>query len=243
MKQQHTLTYFISSIAFIFCFSLSVNAQNDSIPNTVNDSIKIQLKYGLRVGTDASKLIRSFLDDEYSGFELMADYRLKKKLYIAGEIGIEEKTDVTDYLNITTKGSYIKAGIDYNMYENWLDMDNMVYSGFRLGASSFSHTLNSFEVYNTNQFWGEQFSSNEALKFDGLTAFWLELIIGIKAELFTNLYLGLNVQLKANISQTEPDNFTNIYIPGFNKTFDSAGIGVGYGYTISYRIPLYKKDK
>lgn len=243
MKQRHTLIYYISSIAFILCFCLSINGQNDSIPNTVNDSVKVQLKYGLRVGTDASKLVRSFLDDEYSGFELMADYRIKKKLYIAGEIGIEEKTDVTDYLNITTKGSYIKAGVDYNMYENWLDMDNMVYSGFRLGASSFSHTLNNFEVYNTDQFWEPQFSSNDSQEFDGLTAFWLELIIGIKAELFTNLYLGLNIQLKANISQTDPDNFTNIYVPGFNKTFDSAGIGVGYGYTISYRIPLYKKDK
>lgn len=243
MKQQHTLIYFIKSIAFILYFSVSVNAQNDSIPNTVNDSLKVQEKYGLRVGADISKLARTFADDDYSGFEINADYRLKKKLYIAGEIGIEEKTNVTDYLNITTQGTYIKAGIDYNMYENWLDMDNMVYTGFRLGASSFNHTLNSFNVYSTNQYWGPQFSSTEAQKFDGLTAFWLEFIIGMKAEIFNNLYLGLNVQLKAKITETEPDNFTNIYIPGFNKTFDSAGIGVGYSYSISYRIPLYKKDK
>ncbi len=242
MKQQHTLIYFINSIAFIiFCFNSSVNAQNDSIPSTENDSIKVQLKYGLRVGADVSKTVRSFLDEDYSGFEIIADYRIKKNLFIAGEMGIEEKIDVTNYLDITTKGSYLKAGVDFNMYENWLDMDNMVYTGFRLGASSFGHTLNSLDVYNTNQYWGSQFTSNEKVKFDSLTAFWLELIIGIKAELFTNLYLGLNVQLKTKISETEPDNFTNIYIPGFNKTFDSAGIGVGYSYSISYRIPFYKK--
>ncbi|WP_418604505.1 DUF6048 family protein [Hwangdonia sp.] len=242
MKQRHILTYFISS-AFLLLFCVSVNAQNDSIPNTVNDSVKIKQKYGLRVGADIGKLIRTAVDDEYSGFEIVGDYRLKKKLYLAGEIGVEEKNNATDYLDITTKGSYFKGGIDYNAYQNWLDMDNMIYFGFRVGASSFSHTLNSFTVYNTNQYWGEQLSSDTPQEFNGLTAIWAELILGLKAELFTNLYMVLNVQLKVLASETEPGNFQNIYIPGFNKTYDSSRIGVGYSYTISYRIPLYKKDK
>lgn len=222
-------------------FCVSVIAQNDSIASTENDSLKIKQKYGLRLGGDIGKLIRSFADDEYKGFEISADYRLKNRLYIAGEIGVEEKTDVTDYLNITTDGSYIKAGIDYNLYQNWLDMDNMIYTGFRAGFSTFSHTLNSFSVYSTDQYWEPQFSSTSPQEFNDLTAVWVELIIGLKAELFNNLYLGLNVQLKGLVTETEPDNFQNIYIPGFNKTFDSSGIGVGYSYIISYRIPLYKK--
>lgn len=242
MNKQHILNYFIStSVLLLFC--VSVNAQNDSIPNTVNDSLKIKLKYGLRVGADIGKLIRTAIDDDYSGFEISADYRLKKKLYIAGEIGTEEKITTTDYLNTTTKGSYIKGGIDYNSYQNWLDMDNMIYFGFRVGASTFNHTLNNYTVYNTNQFWEQQLTNSTPQKFDGLTAIWAELIIGIKAELFNNLYMGLNVQLKMLANETEPANFQNIYIPGFNKTYDSTRIGVGYGYTISYRIPLYKKDK
>ena len=220
-----------------------MQAQNDSIGKPIDDSAKIKEKYGLRVGGDISKIIRSFIDDDYSGFEVSGDYRLKKRLYIAGEIGTEEKSDITDYLDINTKGSYIKGGIDYNMYQNWLDMDNMVYAGFRVGASTFSHTLNSYQVYSTNQYWQPQFSSNTPQEFKDLSAIWVELILGIKVELFTNLYLGINVQLKGLVSETKPENFTNIYIPGFNKTFDSSSIGVGYGYTLSYRIPLYKKDK
>ena len=239
MKQQRTLTYFISSLILLL-FCVSVHAQNDS---TVKDSIIIKEKYGLRVGGDIGKLIRSFADDDYSGFEVMADYRLKKRLYIAGEIGFEEKNTITDYLDITSKGSYIKGGIDYNMYQNWLNMDNMIYTGFRIGASTFSQNLNSFTVYTTDQYWEPQFTSNDLKEFNGLTALWVELILGMKVELFNNLFLGLNVQLKIMASETEPDNFGNVYVPGFNKTFDSSGIGVGYGYTMSYRIPLYKKDK
>jgi len=243
MKQQHTLTYFISSLVIMLLLSESVNAQNDSIATSVNDSLIIKEKYGLRVGADVSKLARTFFDDEYSGFEINADYRLKSRLYIAGEIGIEEKTNITDYLNITTSGTYLKGGVDYNMYQNWLDMDNMIYSGFRVGASSFNHTLNSFQVYSTDQYWAPQFISDESKEFKGLTAIWVEIMLGIKAEIFNNLYFGLNLQLKVLASESEPSNLENIYIPGFNKTFDSSGIGVGYGYSISYRIPLYKKDK
>ena len=224
-------------------FCVSIVAQNDRIVSPANDSLKIKQKYGLRLGGDVGKLIRSFVDKEYKGFEVTADYRLKNHLYIGGEVGIEEKINVTDYLNITTDGSYIKAGIDYNLYQNWLDMDNMIYTGFRVGFSTFSHRLNSFSVYHTNQYWTPQFSSNKPIEFNNLTAAWLELIIGLKAEIFNNLYIGLNVQLKGLATETKPDNFQNIYIPGFNKTFDSSRIGVGYGYTLSYRIPLYKKDK
>lgn len=223
--------------------SVSVNAQNDSIAISTKDSIKIKEKYGLRVGGDMGKLVRSFLDDDYTGFEIVADFRLKKKLYIAAEIGIEEKNTKTDYLDVTTNGSYLKAGIDYNMYQNWLDMDNMIYVGFRIGASTFSQNLNSYTIYNTNQYWSPQFSTTDLREYNGLTAFWGEIILGIKAELLTNLYLGLNVQLKVLASETEPDNFENLYIPGFNKTYDSSGIGTGFSYTLSYRIPLYKKDK
>ena len=220
-----------------------IQAQNDSINTKTKDTLKISQKYGLRIGADTGKLLRSFLDDDYTGFEIMADFRYSNRMYIAGELGIEEKNTITDYLNVTTNGTYIKGGIDYNLYQNWLDMDNMVYTGFRLGASSFSHTLNSFQVYSTNQYWAPQFSSTESQEFSGLTAVWLELIIGIKAEIFKNLYLGLNLQLRGLVTEKEPINFENIYIPGFGKTYDSSGIGTGYGYSISYRIPIYKKIK
>jgi len=56
--------------------------------------------------------------------------------------------------NFTTKGTYFKAGFDYNLYENWLDMENMVYIGARYGVSSFSQTLNSYTIYNRYPYFG-----------------------------------------------------------------------------------------
>ena len=41
-----------------------------------------------------------------------------------------------------------------------------------------------------------QIQNNESVEFS-TTAVWVELIFGLKAELFNNLFLGFNVQLKA----------------------------------------------
>lgn len=210
---------------------------------TKTDSLVVKQKYGLRLGADVGKLVKSFLDDDYTGFEINGDYRLTKKIFLAGELGNEKKTTSNDYLTITAKGSYFKAGIDYNMYKNWLDMENMIYAGFRLGVSSFSQTLDNFTVYNTDQYWQDQFSSSPNLETKGLTAIWAEIMIGIKAEVINNLFVGLNVQLKGMVSEDQPSNYENLYVPGFNKTFDSGRFGIGFGYNVSYLIPIFKKDK
>lgn len=238
MKIKLMLKYSIScAIALLMC--VGTLAQNDSIPS---DSLKFTERYGLRLGADISKLVRSFVDDNYSGFEINGDYRITKKLYVAGEIGTEERTTTTDFLNSTAKGSYFKAGVDYNLYKNWFGMENMIYTGFRLGASTFTQTVNSYTIYNPNQTFNQP-TISDPIEQSGLTGLWAELIIGIKAETISNLYIGIGVQFKNLISQTRPDNFENIYIPGFNRTYDSGSFGIGFNYNISYLIPLYKKDK
>ena len=78
MKQQLTISFIIS---LFLCYTISLQAQEQTV-ETKNDSLK--LRYGLRLGTDASKLIRTALDDDYSGFEISGDYRLSKNLFIAG---------------------------------------------------------------------------------------------------------------------------------------------------------------
>ena len=243
MKIQHTFIYF-TSLILVLLFSSSLQAQNDSI---VNDSIRYTQKYGLRLGGDLSKLARTIIDDDYSGFEINGDYRLSKNLYIAGELGTEDKTTDSEYLNSTAKGSYFKAGVDYNLYQNWFGMENMIYSGFRVGVGSFSQTINSYSIYDPyGQPWlsgNEPITKTDGTKYSGLTATWGELIIGLKAETLNNLYIGLNVQLKGRITEKEPDGFENLYIPGFGRTYDSGRFGIGFGYNISYLIPIFKKGK
>lgn len=232
---------FIINLMLLMVLPLTSFAQENQ-DNKLNDTIVVKQKYGLRLGGDIGKLARTLIDEDYKGFEISGDYRLTQKLYLAGELGTEQRTLRNDYLDVTAKGSYFKAGIDYNMYRNWLDMENLIYTGLRVGASTFSQNLNSYTVYTTDQYY-PPFTSSDLQEFKGLSAIWLELAIGIKAEVLTNLFVGINVQLKGLISEDQPSNFENLYIPGFNRTFDSGRFGFGFGYNVSYLIPIFKKNK
>ena len=238
---KHILLFTIKVSLIVLSVS-TVRAQDTA--TTSQDTLVYKQNYGLRLGGDIYKLGRSFWDDDYKGFEINGDYRLTKRWYLAGELGTEEKITKTDFLDAKTTGSYFKAGADYNFYRNWLNMENMLYAGLRVGVASFKQELNNFKIYDVNnQFFNEQFTSNQSQEFSGLSAIWAEVQFGIKAELLNNLYAGVNVQMKFLVSEDEPSNFENLYIPGFNRTFDSNNFGFGFGYNLSYLIPIFKKDK
>ena len=206
-----------------------------------NDSIPVKTdRYGVRVGVDVYKLTRALYDKNYKGIELVGDYRLTKKYFLAAELGNENKTTDDDRVNFTTKGSYIKAGFDYNAYENWLDMENIISIGLRYGFSTFNQQLNSYKVYNSNPYFGEIPVIASGKKFDGLSASWIEVVAGVKAKVFNNVFMGFSLRLNRLITNKEPENFSNLYIPGFNRTYDGS-FGVGFNYTVTYFVPIYKK--
>ncbi|MFZ4105851.1 DUF6048 family protein [Flavobacterium sp.] len=230
---------------FSFCLllcSFLVTAQKTIVKDsafTEKDSIKPKIeRYGLRLGLDLFKVSRSFYDKNYKGLEFVGDFKFTRKHYLAAEIGNENKTVEDNQLNFTTKGTYFKVGFDYNSYENWLGMNNMLYVGMRYGVSSFSQTLNSYSIYYANNYFPKP-TIESGEKFDGLSAQWIEVLAGVKAEIYTNLYVGFSFRMNNLITNKVPDNFDNLYIPGFNRTY-GGNFGAGFNYTVSYFVPLFK---
>lgn len=234
MKRKHILLFCIS-LLFV---STSLLAQEEV--ETDSDTIPTPNEYGLRIGVDLAKPLRTLLEDGYTGFEVMADFRITKKLYIAGEFGNEKSERIESNLSSKSTGSYLKIGADINAYNNWFGLNNAIYFGLRYGISQFNQELLSYQIYDTNQTFPTTVNT-ERKEYTGLTANWIELIFGIKAEVLPHLFLSVNLQLKRKIAEDTPDNFNNLYIPGFNRTYDFSSFGVGYGYTISYLIPIFKK--
>ena len=59
----------------------------------------------LRAGIDLSRLILGQTNEDYSGLEIVGDYRLSQNLYLAGELGNEKKKTIQeDSYNFTTSG-------------------------------------------------------------------------------------------------------------------------------------------
>ncbi|MCM5664288.1 DUF6048 family protein [Galbibacter mesophilus] len=252
------LKYFISGI-FLFISLNSFSQEKETIVvdssaiDTVSvtkikaDSTTFKQRYGLRVGIDLSKPLRSILDEDYRGLELVGDFRVSHNFYVAAELGNEEKTTQEDNFNFTTNGSYLKLGFDWNTYENWYGMENIINLGIRFGLSTFSQTLNEYQVYTPNQFWNEAgsgiFGEDNLGEYSGLSAQWTEIVLGIKVEILRNVFMSGSVRLNYLINDTQANQFPNLYIPGFNKVTDGSNFGVGYNYTISYLIPIFKSNK
>ncbi len=232
---KNTLLYTIS--IFLFFIVNGINAQEKNI----KDSLKTPQIHSLRVGVDISKPIIGLFKTAYKASEFVADYRLKNNSYIAGEFGTVTRSFGEVSFAYQTKGTYYKIGFDYNVYDNLIGMNNMIYTGLRYGHSTFSQELLHYNTNTIGNYWPSN-SNTTPTKYDNLNASWLTLVFGIKVETFNNIFVSSSLQLNRLISQKEPNNFKNLYIPGFNHVGLNA-LSASFNYTISYNIPFNKRTK
>jgi len=233
MKIQLMLKYIISLIFLFTFFPLAAQLGKEA-----KDTATYKDRYGLRVGIDIVRPVYSAFSDDTKGFEIVGDYRVTNRFYIATELGYRDQTTYEDFFDFTTKGEYIKLGVDYNAYKNWLGMENMIVVGLRYGFSTFSQQVNEYTI-NTDPFIPNR-TVPEGAAFDGQTAHWAELVLGIKVEVLHNVFLGFSFRGNTMLSITEPENFKNLYVPGFERVFVNDN-GFSFNYTVSYLIPFYRK--
>ena len=238
MNNKHTWLFIISML-FLSWFTV---AQESNVLE-----IKKEPKtYALRAGIDLYKPIRSQFDSNFQGLEVVADLKIKENIYIATEIGNEKATIQAEELNFTATGSYIKLGVDYNMYKNWAGMNNDVYLGIRYARSIHTQTLNDYLVYITHHYWDTPrttsgFANGEK---ETLSSGWIEIVFGTKVQLNSKFFLGISLRMHRMITNPQPTNFGNLHVPGFNKVTDENNFGASFNYTLTYSLPFrLKKSK
>ena len=229
MKINLMLKYFISTLVTLSCIAIKTNA------SVSNDSLK---KFGIRIGTDLQKLIKSASSQEYNGISFNADIRFKESIFLFSEIGNEKK--IVEYSSVDSEisGNYIKLGLEFKLNKDIIGLRNLIYSSFGLGISSFDQTILRYNIY--SDLWGE-FTNTDAINLENLNANWIEIGFGIKTEILNNLFLGIELQLKNLIYQKNKNDIANFYIPGFNRTYEGSNFGTGFNYSLTYLIPIIKK--
>ena len=178
MKIKHIWLFIISG------FSSVIWAQS---PKTETlDSLNKQPKtYALRVGVDASRLLKTQLNSDFSGIELVGDLQLGKRLFVAAELGTEKIEQQSELIHYTTKGNYLKLGIDYNIFNNWEGMDNVLAVGLRFASSGHRHAVNQYELYTTHRYFDNPIITQgfEVGEKSAISTRWIELLFGVKVEL------------------------------------------------------------
>ena len=232
MKINLMLKYFISTLVTLSCIVIETNA------TVSNDSLK---KFGIRIGTDLQKIIRSASSKEYNGISFNADIRFKESIFLFSEIGNEKKMVEYSSVDSEISGNYIKLGLQFKLNKDIIGLRNLIYSSFGFGISTFDQTISRYNIYNIySNLWGE-FTNTDAINLENLNANWIEIGFGVKTEILNNLFLGIELQLKNLIYQKNKNDIANFYIPGFNRTYESSNFGTGFNYSLTYLIPIIKK--
>ena len=115
----------------ILLFFISLLPLHNLKAQEVSDSIPRNEQYGLRLGVDVMNQALSLFGTDVKGFDLVGDIRFMRNYYAAVELGFNERNKNEDLLSFSSKGSYIKLGVNYNAYKNWVGMRNEIFMGLR----------------------------------------------------------------------------------------------------------------
>jgi hypothetical protein len=194
---------------------------------------------GIRIGYDLSRLALLYFEPERKAFEISGDFEVKQNFYAVAEYG-QQKVDIenTDFI-YASEGFYTRIGMDYNFSKTRMDVNRyeMVFGGIRYGFANYSHQ--STNIVLPENYWGTE-SSGDLPAVD-MNAHWVELVAGIRGELFKNFFIGWSFRGRIMIWQKD-DELTYPYnIPGFGRGNKKAQMG--FNYSVYYRIPLYKTKK
>jgi len=231
---------------FIISICLSTNMLIGQTESNSNDTLikkdKLLKINKIRLGLDLLKPILSSSEGDNLNYEIVGDLQLTENVYLAGEYGLVDKVIEDENINFNSTGSFLRIGFDYNMFENWIGMDNSIYVGVRYGTSSFSSKILDYNVRNKDSYFSNLVEDEfQTIEYSNLSGNWIEILLGIKVETFKNVYLGLSLRLNKLLSDEKPNNFGNLFIPGFNKVTDENTFGSGFNYTLTYSIPLKKR--
>lgn len=193
------------------------------------------LKYGLRLGLDLSRIPEHIFNPYRNDLEVLGDARIDTNFYVAAEAGYNQ-TDLNNapVFHYQASGLYLKAGFDYNLLKRSFPLEsNMLYVGLRYGVARMRRSIPEYQIQNA--YWGNT-TGSEPLKT--LLPQWAEAILGIKVEVLNNLFLGWSLHVRV-LTTPQVDQVAKPYlIPGYGVTTSGAVFDVNYG--ISYRIPLWQ---
>ena len=227
------MSKYIINIIFLLIF-VQAFAQQDTLQQTVDSLPKIKQPVKVRLGFDIGKYVWAQLNNSTS-YDVYVDANFYKKYYLIFEAGVENHLTESAFLNYSTEGTYFKIGVDYNLYQNWLDMDNDISVGFRYASSQFDYRLFSYRINQPGAVF-EPVVHDVNRSFENLSAQWIDFTAKIQAETFKHFYLGYALSVKYLLHYSHPDNFEVSYIPGFFERNAYSNFGFGMQYFISYQL-------
>lgn len=185
---------------------------------------------GVRVGYDMINPVKTYVQDNFKGWELQADVDFDR-YYLVVEYGNWGKNLASDSAAYANTGNYWRAGIDVNFLTKDPER-NVFFLGARYGRSVFSETMS---VMRYDPAWGHH---SDTFRHSDVTASWVELTTGLKVKIWKMVWLGYTARFKFARSAAGSSEMLPYNIPGFGNT--DKDTAWGFNYYLLVRLPLRK---
>ena len=234
MKKRLISTYIIALLVLSnLLMPTSAHAQEIKILSEDKEE-ELPFYQGLMVGVDVSGLARKAFGSDAFSSEISIHANLKNRFFPVVEIGYG-KTDTTGEetnIHYQTSAPFFRVGMDYNVFYKKPHLPGYFTVGLRYGFSSFTYDMQSPDLVDPN--WGH---TSIPVTYNDVksNAGWLELVLGMKTQVYKDFYMGFTVRYRARQSMKKHENTEPYYIPGYGRGKTS---NFGITYSLSYRLPF-----
>lgn len=236
MKKERISIFIIALLSLSNLLGLSTATAQEvaNTPLTKEEWQATPLYQGSYIGFDIYGLGSKLFGNEFTTAEVSAEANLKNRYFPIVEIGYG-KTDVTNeetLIHYKTSAPYFRIGMNYNVFYKKPYLPGQFLVGVRYGFTSFSYDISAPAM--TDPTWG---APTLPFSYQGVksSAGWLELVIGLKANVYKSFYMGLSLRYRSRMSMKASENSEPYYIPGYGK---NKGTSIGVAYTLVYQLPF-----
>lgn len=227
-------------VILLMLLPLVSNAQTDEA-ETHNEVTPKKVKQfqppvfrGLSVHYDLTSPLMGMAYGKVLNFEAQVDVNLYRRLYPIFEVGFASANETTSMgAEYTTHSPFFRVGLNFGLLKPFREDGSersvrcYPFVGVRYAFSPMNYKIDNVVV--SDPYWGTEniVSYGSQLVYSG----WLEVVAGVRVDLYKGLTMGWSVRLKTLLHTSAPDKSYLWYVPGFGTTGETA---FGFNYMIGY---------
>lgn len=168
---------------------------------------------GIYAGFNFFDAILKLAGQSYCSYDVWAQVSLYNWVLPTVEAGVGWSDMAPADKNYHYKGKpapYLKIGVDYNFLYNSTP-DYSAYFGLRAGWSTFSYDITDIVIY--SEYWNQV--QGLSLRNQKSTAFYGEVLAGLRVKIWQRLSMGWSVRYKFPFSVSNGVSASPAYIPGY----------------------------
>lgn len=189
---------------------------------------------GIHVGVDVFGFLSQAFGSDATTTEVSVEANLMNRFFPVLEIGygsMDTTNDETD-IHYKTSAPFFRVGVNYNVFYKKPHLPGYFTVGLRYGHSSFKYDIQSPDLVDPN--WGH---TSVPFDYQGVktSVGWMELVVGLRANVFQNFYMGFTARYRSRLSMKENENSEPYYIPGYGR---GKSTNLGITYNLIYKLPF-----